>query len=392
MAKITKDKNKGKLAFYTLSNILKENADYNVIFGLRSNGKTFAVKHLGLFGYHDKLININGYLDNGSQLAIIRRYEEDFKRGRGASMWNDIIDNPYKGNMLEKYTKGVWNNIKFITNAWYLSRWEDGKEVEVDEKPFAYAFGISSAEHYKSNSYPNIKNILLDEFIASTGYLVNEFTLFTNVLSTIIRQRDDVKIFLCGNSINKVNPYFTEMGLTKAKNQSKNTIDVYTYGKSELKVAVEYTGDINTSGTSKRGSDKYFAFDNPKLKMITSGDWELDIYPHLPYKYKPKDIIYKYFIIFENEIYQCEIIDIDDKMKPFTYIHRKSTPIKDDGVSIIYSTDYSIEPNHKRKIIYALSKIEQKIVWFFKNERVFYQDNEVGNMIENYIDWCRQSK
>ena len=93
--------------------------------------------------------------------------------------------------------------------------------------------------------------------------------LFTNILSTIIRQRDDVKIFLCGNSINKVNPYFTEMGLTKAKNQAKNTIDVYTYGNSDLKVAVEYTGDVNTTGKSLKGSDKYFAFDNPKLKMIT---------------------------------------------------------------------------------------------------------------------------
>ena len=57
-----------------------------------------------------------------------------------------------------------------------------------------------------------------------------------------------------------------------------------------------------------------------------------------------------------------------------------------------YSPDYSIEPNHKRKIIYSLSNLEKKIVWFFKNERVFYQDNEVGNMIENYIRWCNEAK
>ena len=392
MATIKKDKNKAKIEFYSPYNILKENADYNVVYGKRSNGKTFAFKSIGLFGYHDKLVNINGYLDDGSQFAIVRRMEEDFKKGRGASMWNDIIDNPYKGNILEKQTKGAWNNIKFYNSAWYLSKWDNGKEVEVDEEPFAYAFGLSSAEHYKSNSYPRIKNILLDEFIASNGYLLNEFMLFTNILSTIIRQRDNVKIFMCGNSINKVNPYFTEMGLTKAKNQQKNTIDLYTYGNSELKVAVEYTGDINATGKSLKGSDKYFAFDNPKLRMITSGDWELDIYPHLPYKYKPKDVIYKYFIKYEGDIYQCNIIDIDEQMKPFTYIHRKTTPIKPNEDAIIYSADYSIEPNHKRKIIYALSKIEQKIIWFFKNDRVFYQDNEVGNMIENYIDWCRQSK
>lgn len=382
-----------KQKFYSLLNILKTDADYYVIFGMRSNGKTFACKHLGLFGFHEKGVNINGYLDDGSKFAIIRRMEEDFRKGRGASMWNDIIDNPIDGNILEKKTKGKWNNIKFISMAWYLSKWEDGKEIEVDNEPFCYAFALSSAEHYKSNSYL-INNVLLDEFIATAdGYLYNEFTLFTSILSTIIRRRDNVRIYLCGNSLNRVNPYFKEMGLSRAKTMDKNTIDVYSYGNSDLKVAVEYTGNINDGNkTSKIGSDKYFAFDNPKLKMITSGDWELDIYPHLPYKYKPKDVIYKYFIKYEDEIYQCNIIDIDNQMKPFTYIHRKTTDIKDDGYSIIYSADYSIEPNHKRKITHALSDLERKIVWFFQNERVFYQDNDVGNMIENYINWCRQSK
>ena len=385
-----------KQKYYSLGNILKEKADYNVIYGLRSNGKTFSVKDLILFGFHDKKlgIDINGYLDDGSQGAIIRRMEEDFRKGRGASMWADMVDNQIKGNMIEKASNGKWNNVKFYNMQWYLTKTENGKEVEIDDTPFCYAFALSSAEHYKSNSYPKINKTLLDEFIASVGYLINEFTLYTSILSTIIRDRDGVYNFLCGNSINKVNPYFTEMGLINCKNQKKNTIDVYRYGESDLRVAVEYTGTLQDDDKKpiKRKSDKYFAFDNPRLKMITTGDWELDIYPHLPYKYKPKDILYIYFIKYENEIYQCEIIDIDSQNKPFTYIHRKTTPIKDGEPNIIYSADYSIEPNHKRKIIHALSNIEKKIVWFFKNERVFYQDNEVGNMIENYIRWCSESK
>lgn len=383
-----------KKKFYNLGRILSYKADYNVIFGKRSNGKTFSVKEVILFGYHDKKlgIDINGYFDDESTGAIIRRMEEDFRKGRGASMWKDIINNEVHGNMIEKRSNGKWNNIKFYNFQWFLCRVEDGKEVECDYKPFCYAFALSSAEHYKSNSYPDITKTLLDEFIATIGYLVNEFTLYTSILSTIIRNRTNVINFLCGNSINKVNPYFTEMGLKNAKNMKKDSVDIYSYGESDLKVAVEYTGDTTETNKSKGTSNKYFAFDNPKLKMITSGDWELDIYPHLPYKYKPKDIIYTYYIKYEDEIYQCEIIDIDTQMKPFTYIHRKTTDIKDDGYSIIYSSDYSIEPNHKRKIIYALSNIEKKIVWFFKNERVFYQDNEVGNMIENYIQWCEQSK
>lgn len=382
-----------KIKFYNPYNILKEKADYSVVFGKRSNGKSFSFKSVILFGYHEHGIDINGYLDDGSQGAMIRRMEEDFKKGRGASVWSDITDNQLNGNILQQKTNGKWNHIKYYVNAWYLCKIEDGKDPIVDQTPFCYAFALNSAEHYKSNQYPRINNIFLDEFIATIGYLVNEFSLFMSIVSTIKRQRDNIKIYMCGNSINMVNPYFTEMGLINAKRMKKNTIDNYSYGESPLKVSVEYTGDIDDGkDKEKKKADRYFAFNNPRLKMVTNGDWELDIYPHLPYKYKPKDIIYTYFIHFENEIFQCEIIDIDDRNEPFTYIHRKTTPIKEDETSIIYTQGYSTKPNYKRKIIHALSNIEKKIVWFFQNDKVFYQNNEVGNMIDNYIEWCRSSK
>lgn len=39
---------KQKLKYYSLDNILKKNCVYNVIFGERSNGKTYAVLKLSL--------------------------------------------------------------------------------------------------------------------------------------------------------------------------------------------------------------------------------------------------------------------------------------------------------------------------------------------------------
>ena len=379
-----------KQKYYSLGNILKEKADYNVIYGLRSNGKTFSVKDLILFGFHDKKlgIDINGYLDDGSQGAIIRRMEEDFRKGRGASMWADMVDNQIKGNMIEKASNGKWNNVKFYNMQWYLTKTENGKEVEIDDTPFCYAFALSSAEHYKSNSYPKINKTLLDEFIASVGYLINEFTLYTSILSTIIRDRDGVYNFLCGNSINKVNPYFTEMGLINCKNQKKNTIDVYRYGESDLRVAVEYTGTLQDDDKKpiKRKSDKYFAFDNPRLKMITTGDWELDIYPHLPYKYKPKDILFTYFIEFSGELLQAEVILVNDSM--FTFIHRKTTEIKDPDRDFIYSPEYDPRPNWHRKITAPRSRIEKQIAEMYAKDKVFYADNEVGEIVRNYLVWC----
>ena len=68
---------------------------------------------------------------------------------------------------------------------------------------------------------------------------------------------------------------FAEMGLTHIDKMKQGTIDVYTYGTSELTVAVEYCESMKGS----KENNYYFAFNNPKLNMITSGAWELNLYP-----------------------------------------------------------------------------------------------------------------
>lgn len=357
-----------KIKYYSLDEILKRNALYNVIFGERSNGKTFAVKH---YGFKD-------YCENGHQLAIIRRWETDIKGKSGAVMFDDLIALGY----VEKYTKGKYNTIVYYSRSWYLARVEDGEKVSQDEKPFAYAFAISQDEHYKSTSYPNIRTIFFDEFLTRDYYLPDEFIKFTSIVSTIVRLRDDVKIFMCGNTVNKSSIYFNEMGLTNVKKQLKGTIDLYSYGDSGLTVAVEYSD----FPTKQKKSNKYFAFNNPKLNMIKSGDWEFAIYPHLPCKYVPKDILYTYFVKFEDDILQCEIINVEDKT--FTYVHRKTTPIKDDGEHLIYQQEYDARPNYRRKLTKSASDIEMKIAWFYKNDKVFYQSNDIGEIMRNYLMWC----
>ena len=87
--------------------------------------------------------------------------------------------------------------------------------------------------------------------------------------------------------------------------------------------------------------------------MIRSGAWEMDIYPHLPIKYKPKNIIYKYYIEFDGERLQCNIINIKDENNNdllFTFIHRKTTEIVEDGYSLVYSDKSSPLPTHRKKI------------------------------------------
>ena len=203
-----------------------------------------------------------------------------------------------------------------------------------------------------------------------------------NVISTIVRHRTDVKIFMLGNTVNRYCPYFKEMGLAHIKDMSPGTIDVYRYGDSELIVAVEYT-QPNKDG---KASDFYFAFDNPKLSMITGGTWEIDIYPHCPVKYKPNEIMFTYFIEFSGDLLQCEIVLHDDMY--FTFIHRKTTELKHPDRDLIYTTDFSARYNYRRKITRPMSKLERKITEHFEKDKVFYSDNEVGEIVRNYLIWC----
>ena len=72
-----------KPKYYRLKNILQKNATYNVMFGERSNGKTYAVQEYC----------IKQYLKTGGQTAWIRRWQDDFKGKRARTMWDGCVNN-----------------------------------------------------------------------------------------------------------------------------------------------------------------------------------------------------------------------------------------------------------------------------------------------------------
>ena len=153
---------------------------------------------------------------------------------------------------------------------------------------------------------------------------------------------------------------------------------IYTYGESDLKVVVEYCESKNKN----KKSNKYFAFDNPKLKMIRSGAWEISIYPHLPYKYNSSEKMFSFYINFEKRNFECEVINKNSDI--FIYIHRKTTDITEENYPV-YSFDIVPNYNYSSNIFNPRNKIESLIKELFVTEKVFYQDNEVGEDIRNFL-------
>lgn len=364
--------------YYSLQRIKNTNSYYNIIFGERSNGKSFAVELEGILNYWF----------NKETMCIIRRYDTDFSRKSGVDkVFDHFVNNNKLGNLIELITNREWNDIVYYSGGWYLCTYsEKGIRIK-DNKPFCNAFAINNCEHYKSTSYPTITTILFDEFMTRDFYLPDEFISFTNILSTIIRDRENVKIYMCGNTVNKYNPYFKEMGLDNVLKMNIGDLDIYqfaAYKDKVLSISVEYADNPRKEG---KPSDVYFAFKNPKLKMITNGVWEIALYPHLPFDYKNQDINGIYFICWEDTILQCEIIQKEDAY--ITYIHKKTTPLKDIDNDLIFKVDYDYRPNCRRNILKPMDEISKKIAYFYKYEKVFYQDNEIGEVVRNYLMWCR---
>ena len=355
-----------KPQFYNLDSILKKGADYNLIFGERSNGKTYAALKYGM----------ETFIKTGKQMAYIRRWREDLRGKRAESLFANHTAN----GLISELSDGKYNEVFYMCNKWFLSFYDAEKNKRYPcEIPFCYGFSLSEQEHEKSSSYPNVTTIVFDEFLTRRYYLPDEFMLLMNLLSTIIRQRDDVKVFMLGNTVNKFCPYFTEMGLKQITVMEQGSIDIYRFGEQGATVAVEYCSTV----VQEKASNKYFCFDNQNLQMITGGKWELAIYPHLPTKYKPMDVLFVYYIKFNDTILQGNIIQVGNEN--FTYIHAKTTPIKDEDNSLIYSLEMNGKPNYKRKLLSNASFLEQQVARYFAIDKVFYQDNEIGEIVRNYL-------
>lgn len=364
------------MKWYSTKRIMEENAHYNFIIGERSNGKSTGVLLQGL----------KDYCDGKGQIAIVRRYDEDIRGSNGGAFFNAIVG---KG-LLEEVSNGKYDSVKYYRRAYYLGKSNrETNETQYEEMPFAYAFAVSRMERYKSTAYPFVYNIVFDECISRSGYLPDEFILFENMVSTICRERDDVKIWMIGNTVSYDCPYFHEMGLVGIQNMKPGDIKIYTYGQSDLKVAVEFSGGVDKKG---KKSDVLFSFNNPRLNMITGKGkiWEIDIYPHLPYKYTKNDIVFTYFIEYNGIVMQCEIVKLSKPHCTFTYIHRKTTEIRDRDKAFIFSPSITPFPNHARRINRPIEKWQKQIWAYFLHDWVFYQDNELGEYVRNYLQWCNE--
>lgn len=253
--------------FYTLDRILNENADYNLIVGERGNGKTYAMqKHL-----------IECFLKDGSQCFLLRRWMEDIKQSNAQNFWD--------GNLLSQLSdmsNGRFTSIILRSNKYLAVSYDDkGKPIIDDINTVGYVWDVNEAERLKGQSFPNVTNIVYEEFISLSerGYIGDEIPMFLNIVSTIVRDRTNVKIWLLGNTVNPYNPFFKHFGI-KGLELTQGEIWTKTDTVTGCKVAVEFC-QMRRKGDLYGTSAKYYAFgeNNGASDMIVTGQWQIPDYP-----------------------------------------------------------------------------------------------------------------
>lgn len=171
--------------YYSLNEVRTYNKLYNFILSGRGGGKTYAAK----------LVGIKSYLKNKEQFVYVRRYKTEFSTIE--LFFNDIIQN----DEFPEYEFKANKKNGFIR-----------KKGEKDWDIICFFIPLSIQQVFKSTPYPRVSKIFFDEFIIDKGnitYLNNEPIKMLELCSTIMRRRENVRVFFLGNNISLVNPYFS---------------------------------------------------------------------------------------------------------------------------------------------------------------------------------------
>lgn len=197
-----------------------------------------------------------------------------------------------------------------------------------------------------------------------------------DIISTIAR-REYVRVFLIGNTISRLCPYFEEWQLTHIKTQKQGTIEIYRQFTNQydektgepivVTIAVEYCE--NTGSNSKM-------FFGKKSEMITTGVWETDTYPHLPEKFEHYDVIYQIYYKYTSFKFMINLIRHKETKETLLYVYPATKNIPKNCKRIV-TDDFTSNPLATYNLT-DLLKYDSMIMDMIKNKKITFSDNLCG--------------
>ena len=139
---------------YNIDEINKRNALINLIYGMKSNGKSYQVKHKEA---------VEHYLKTGMRFILLRRWKEDI-----TPLW---IEQYFADVDIAKLTDNKYNCITQYRKVLYFSVFDvDTGKTKRYEK-IGYVMSLSTEQHFSSASFLDVDRIIFEEFMERGNYL-----------------------------------------------------------------------------------------------------------------------------------------------------------------------------------------------------------------------------
>lgn len=162
---------------------------------------------------------VNRFMKNNSKFMLIYRYNYEL---------DDVAEKFFKdiqSLFFSNYYMTSQRRANGIFHELFLSTDPSGE----DAKSCGYAISLNSADQIKkySHLFSDVEMMIFDEFQSETNhYCTDEVKKFLSVHTSVARGQGKqvryVPVFMLGNQVSIINPYYTELGISSRLDKKTN--------------------------------------------------------------------------------------------------------------------------------------------------------------------------
>lgn len=345
-----------KRNYYDITNLLNTDAQWLMLLGQRANGKSYQVK---------KTVLEEAYKTD-NKFVYLRRYKADLKQAFVSAYFDDMP--------ISKITNGEYDTVRAINGSIYFVDMAETGEIEKRKLIGRYC-ALNESVRFKSQVFKDYTSIIYEEFITDEFYLLDEPRLLQQFVSTVARL-DKVRVFLVGNTLSRVCPYFKEWCLEGVLRQKQGTIELYHYhteNSETVTIAVEYCS--NTNNENKM-------FFGQSAKQIITGEWDVKELPKLPRLQYEYEKLYEIEIEYQTFRFCLELLFEPKNGGKICFVYPLT---KDRKIYRKLTDEFSDLPNVSSKLD-KTRKAEEHIIKCLQMDKICFSDNLTGSDFYKVLD------
>lgn len=333
--------------YYSLDRIIAQKANYNILVGMRANGKSYSVKR--------ECVK-EAFLGMGD-LIYLRRYDLELKE-------EDVKDY-FRDCPTSEITGGQFNFIDVYRGRIYLANIDEDLNVKRD-RCIGRTAALSRAGKLKSViQRGQYKNIIYEEFCTNEGFLRNEPSILQQFVATCFGVQYTGRVYLIGNTVSKYNPYFYQWNLKNLQKMKPGDLDLYLFkdGDDTIKIAVEFCAAVESKNTMFFGNDK---------ANITTGVWETQAQPQVPDDFGGFKVRYR--VMIEHEDFKFMLKVIQNKARELLLL---CVPAEEETARRIVSDQITGDPYRTTRLL-PLTNGDGLVIDLIKRGKLVYANNMTG--------------